>query len=99
MQAKALATPDPTLALIRFRTANLLEIGIKMGTIIQEGLDADSADVKTTQKMIGLITTMTVVDRQATRFLQVDQELDPKTARQDSRPRSRIKLEKRKNVT
>lgn len=62
---------DPLRASIRLATASLLEMGALMGTAIKAALVAQN-DLRGVERAMPAINSLTLVHRQATRYVQLD---------------------------
>ena len=74
LREEALDEPNPVRANLRAATADLLEIGYRLGAAIRTTLDRESAGLETYEEVTPAIGSMSLVHRQATRYVQLDRE-------------------------
>jgi hypothetical protein len=73
--AEALKEPDPLRASLRAATADLLEIGYRLGTGIKAAMGAESGIAeKMFEAVTPAVNTLALVHRQATRYVQLDRD-------------------------
>ncbi len=71
--ADALKESDPLRASLRAAAADLLEIGYRLGVGIKAAMGSESTDLETCAAVMPAISSMALVHRQATRYIQLDQ--------------------------
>lgn len=74
LMAEALEEPNPMRANLKAATAQLLDIGYRMGDEIVANMDARPAKPKAQQEKAGTVSTFMLVHRQVTRYIQLEQQ-------------------------
>ncbi len=74
LRVDAVQEPDPLRSNLRAATADLLEIGYRLGVGIKAVMGADPASLDRYAEAMPAIGSMALVYRQATRFIQLDRE-------------------------
>jgi hypothetical protein len=74
LTAEALEEPDALRATVKAATAQLLDIGYRMGDEIKANLGSRPAKPKAHQDGAGTLNTFMLVHRQITRYVQLDQQ-------------------------
>ncbi|MEI8376043.1 MAG: hypothetical protein WCJ35_24750 [Planctomycetota bacterium] len=77
----ALQNPDPLRANLRAATADLMEIGYRLGAGIKASLGSEPTSLDRFAEVMPAISSLALVHRQATRYVQFDREW---TAGEDS---------------
>ena len=70
----ALEEPDPLRANLRAAIADLLEIGYRLGAGIKATMGSEPKSLARYEELAPAISSMALVHRQATRYVQLDQE-------------------------
>jgi hypothetical protein len=70
----ALDEPDPLRANLRAAIADLLEIGYRLGAGIKATMGSEPKSLARHEELVPVISSMALVHRQATRYVQLDQE-------------------------
>jgi hypothetical protein len=74
LRADALQESDPLRSNLRAATADLLEIGYRLGAGIKAVMGSEPTSLARYAEAMPAIGSMTLVYRQATRFVQLDRE-------------------------
>jgi hypothetical protein len=74
MEAAGLEEPDVLRANLKVATAQLLDIGYRLGDEIKASLRSRATKPKAHQEGTGAINTLMLVHRQITRYVQLDQQ-------------------------
>ena len=74
LREEALEEPDPLRANLRAATADLLEIGYRLGVGIRAAMGSPSTGWEAYEEVTPAIGSMALVHRQATRYVQLDRQ-------------------------
>ncbi|MGO8691453.1 MAG: hypothetical protein ACLQLG_17660 [Thermoguttaceae bacterium] len=89
---EALQEPNALRATVKAATAQLLDIGFRLGDEIKGTISTQPAKAKSRQNGVGAINTLMLVHRQVTRYVQLDQQwasvkaLDKETGMHSAKP-------------